>query len=220
MKNGSDRQIKASAEYTVPQDVVPDLSESAKFFPHGRILRALGDRLQKDGLIEFTMQIRDGRYVVSGPVTVDARPSLLQAIFSLGRARNKPAQAVREIQYSISDLLSFESEARLQRRQTGQMTNPHTPAQILRAVAGYLDKREGSRLIGITIKERWVTIEYLTADGRVQNEKQDFDYFYDYWVSMYTRRANRPDLARPGDPTLVVTWEAHSQRHKLSEVPH
>ncbi len=222
MNIGNDRQGKASAEYTVPRDVVPDLSESAKFFPHGRILRALGDLLHKDGLTEFEMHFRDGLYVVSGTASITAmpRPSLLQTILSLGRAsKHKPALAMREAQYSIADLLSYDSEARAQRRQTSQLTDPHMPSELLRAVAGYLDKREGSRLIGITIKERWVTIEYLTADGRAQKEKQDFEYFYDYWVRMYTRRSNRPDLPSTSDPTLFVTWEPSLRRHKLTQSP-
>ncbi len=222
MTISTNTQNLGPAQYTVPRDVVPNMGESAKFFPHGRILRALGDLLQKDGLVEFELQIRDGIYCVQGPPVSVAAPrlSLWQKIFALGSAdKGEQREIPRELQYSVADLLSYDSEARAQRRQTGQMTDPHVPSQILRGVASYLDKRKDSRLIGIAIKDRWVTIEYLTADGQAQKEKQDFEYFYDYWVKMYTRRSSRPDLPAPSDPTLFVTWEARQRRHKLSEIP-
>ena len=210
------------AQFTVPQDVVPDRNESAKFFPHDRILRILGELSQKERLVEFELQIRDGLYWVQGPPTPVAapRPSLLRKVLGLGRvADGTQTEVRRELQYTIADLLSYDSEARAQRRQTGQLTDPHVPSQILRGVASYLDKRKGSRLIGIVIKERWVTIEYLTADGQARRERQDFDYFYDYWVKMYTRRSSRPELPPASEPTLYVTWETRLRRHKLSENP-
>lgn len=222
MTIANNHQKTVPAQYTVPRDMVPDLAESAKFFPHGRTLRALGDLLKNEGLAEFELRIRDGLYCVQGPLVqvVAPRPSLLQRIFSFGLADSgKPISTRRELQYSVADLLSFDAEARAQRRQTGKMTDPHTPSQILRGVASYLDNREGSRLIGISIKDRWVNIEYLTDDQKVHVEKQDFEYFYDYWVKMYVRRSNRPDLPPPSDSTLYVTWETRLRRHKLSEIP-
>lgn len=222
MTIATNKQKIVPAQYTVPRETAPDMGESAKFFPHGRILRALGDRLQQDGLVEFELQIRNGIYCVQGSTTpvLAPRPSLLRKILSLGRPEPSKRSVIRrELQYTIADLLSYDSEARAQRRQSGELTDPHVPSQILRGVASYLDKRKGSRLIGVVIKDRWVTIEYLSADGQVQKERQDFEYFYDYWVKMFTRRSNRPELPAPSDPTLFVTWEARLRRHKLSEIP-
>jgi len=209
----------APAEYQVPQDVVPDWTESTKFFPHGRILRALGELLQQDRYCEFELQIRDGTYAVRGQALAPAvgRKSLMQKILSLGKGRKstKP-HVVPEKRYSMSDLLTFESQAREQRKQTSEMPDPYSLGQILRGVGCYLDKREGSRLVGVTVKERWVTIEYLTTNGQTQKEHQDFEYFYDYWVKMYMQRSSRPKLPLSSDPTLFVTWQSDLRRHTLA----
>jgi hypothetical protein len=98
------------------------------------------------------------------------------------------------------------------------MTEPYSTAQILRGVGGYLDKRKGSRLRSVSVKDRWVTIHYVTADGREQKESQDFEYFYNFWIKMYLQRSDRNQLAKPSDPTLYVTWESGRRQHTLSRV--
>ena len=110
--------------------------------------------------------------------------------------------AVRQLRYSITDLLDSETEGRERRKQSSQMPDPYSISQILRGIGCFLDKREGSRLLGVTVKDRWVAIDYVTADGREQKETQDFEYFYDYWVKMYMQRSNRSKLPPPSDPTL------------------
>ena len=57
------------------------------------------------------------------------------------------------------------------------MPDPYSISQILRGIGCFLDKREGSRLLGVTVKDRWVAIDYVTADGREQKETSGFRVF-------------------------------------------
>jgi len=214
-------QKPALAEYQVPPEATETLSESIKFFPHGRILRTLGSLLQQVGLTEYELRVSGDIYMVRGQIAEQNSPprSLLKKMFGFKRAELTGHHgAPRELQYSITDLLDCETARRDRRQQPSQMPDPYSAAQILRSVGYFLDKREGSRLLGVIVKDRWVVIDYLTADGRAQKEKQDFDYFYDYWVKMYMQRSTRAKLASPNEPTLYVTWESGIRQHRLSKV--
>lgn len=215
-------QSSALAEYQVPSEASEPLSESIKFFPHDRILRTLGALLQQAGFTEYHLRVSGDAYTVLGQIAKEnsAPRSLLRKIFSFNRDEQKRHHEIqRELRYSVTDLLDCETERREQRQQPSQMPDPCSAAQILRSVGCFLDKREGSRLLGVTVKDRWVAIDYVTADGHRQTEKQDFEYFYDYWVKMYMQRSNRGKSPPPSEPTLYVTWESGRRQHKLSRDP-
>jgi len=209
-------------KYQVGSEVAEDLAETIKYFPHQRFLRTLGQVLQRDGFTEFELSVDDQGYVSRGAVVAQngASPSLIRKIFGLGAAPKRAAKPlICERRYSISDIVNIEGLVREQRTQAGQMPDPHSLSQLLRGVGCFLDKREGSRLRGVTVKDRWVSIDYMTADGREQTEKQDLEYFYDFWVKMYLQRRDRSKLPPPNDPTLFVTWEGRQRLHKLSRLP-
>lgn len=218
MKTSNERNT-AFVEYHVPAVAPDSISESTRYFPYDRILRTLGSALERDGFSEFDLQVSDNGYAVCGSFLAEkyVSPSFFRRILGLentGKGVAKPA--IREVHYSIADLLTFETEAREKRKQSSQMPDPYSLSQILRGVGCYMDKREGSQLTRVGVKNRWVTIEYLARNGRLEKAHQDFDYFYDYWVKMYTQRGNRPKLPSLSDPTLLVTWESSLRQHKIS----
>jgi hypothetical protein len=67
--------------------------------------------------------------------------------------------------------------------------------QLLRSTGCYLDRKSGISLSGIAVKNRWVTVSYVTAEGRIERTKAAPDFFYDYWIKMYLRRRDLPDSA-------------------------
>jgi hypothetical protein len=218
----SHSQNTALAEYNVPSAATENLAESTKFFPHDRILRTLGALLQQAGFTEYELRVNGAVYAILGQVAKQhsAPRSLLRRFFGFsGTGEQCQQPAVRQLQYSITDLLNCETESRERRQQSSLMPDPYSTSQILRGVGCFLDKREGSRLLGVTVKDRWVAIDYVTADGREQKETQDFEYFYNYWVKMYMQRSSRDKLPPPSDPTLYVTWESGRRQHRLSRIP-
>jgi len=206
-------------EHQSPFVVADDSSDAMQYLPYDRILRTLGSMLQRESLEEFELQRSDDVYRVRGQSSRlnSGRLSLFERLFGSGRfMRNSDRAARGELRYSVSDILSFETDVRAQRKESNEIPDPYIPSQILRGVGCYLDKREGSRLVGVKVKNRWVTIDYLARDGRLEKAFQDFEYFYDYGIKMYVQRSNRSKLPPPSDPTLFVTWEGAQKRHKLS----
>jgi hypothetical protein len=214
-------QNLALGEFHVAASNTDELTESIKFFPHDRILRSLGALLQQAGFTEFELRVSRGLYTACGQISenTSAPRTLLQRMFWFSGAHNKRrGPAVLQLQYSISDILNCETESRQRRKQPSQMPDPFSASQILRGIGRFLDKRAESRLLGLTVKNRWVTIDYI-AGGNKQKETQDFEYFYNYWVKMYLQRSNRAQLPPPRDPTLYVSWECARRQHTLSRAP-
>ena len=199
-----------------------DSSYVVQYLAYDRILRSLGSMLEQESLVEFELQLSDDVYTIRGrPTRRNSRAlSWLERIFGSGQSLRDSHQAVVvERRYPVGEILQFESDFQALRKEDRQMPEPYGPSQILRGVGGYIDKREGCRLVGVSVKDRWVTINYLARDGRPEKACQDFEYFYDYGIKMFMQRSNRSKLPPPSDPTLRVIWEARQQRHKLSRNP-
>lgn len=221
MKQTSTHNSK-SFEYEDSSRVAEERSEAKIFFPYHRILRVLGSMLQRESLAEFQIRHSEDVYTIRGqsPRQTSGCLSLLGRIFGTGKSmRNSDLAATGALRYSVSDILHFEADERALRKESSEVPDPYAPSQILRGVGCYLDKREGSRLESVGVKNRWVTFDYLARDGRLEKAYQDFDYFYDYGVKMYMQRSNRTRLPPPSDPTVFVTWEGAQKRHKLSRTP-
>jgi len=189
-------------------------------------LRALGQAIEKFKFSAFDLQLQSGIYVVTGrAVCVDnVRFSFPRFVLNLLRGA-RPARTVTatvgdtELRFLPEEIEKFEIRGRIKRQDPSGMPDPYSVSQILRGAGSYLDHREVAVLEGITLKDRWVTVRYRTMEGRLEQAKQDLEYFYDYWVKMYLRRSNRSELPPPRDPTLFVTWEGARKTHRLSDIP-
>lgn len=215
-----DREQKSSFnERKISSGSADDSSDAVQYSTYDRILRSLGSMLEQEGLVEFELQVGDDVYTIRGrPSRKNSRAlSLLERIF--GSGRNSHQAVMVERRYPVGEILQFEAELLALRKEDRQIPEPHGPSQLLRGVAGFLDKREGCRLVHVSVKDRCVTIDYVARDGRPEKACQDFEYFYDYGVKMFLQRSNRGKLPPPSDPTLFVTWEGRQKRHTLACIP-
>jgi hypothetical protein len=221
MKPGSEQKSIIN-ERKISSGSADDSSDAVQYLAYDRILRSLGSILEQESLMEFELQLSDDVYTIRGrPARRNSRRlSLLERIFGSGKSlRNSHQAAMVELRYPVGEILQFEAELHVLRKEDRQIPEPYGASQILRGVGGYLDKREGCRLVRVSVKDRWVTINYLARDGRPEKACQDFEYFYNYGVKMFMQRSNRCKLPPPNDPTLFVTWEGAQKRHKLSRIP-
>lgn len=189
-----------------------------------RVLRTLGIILEQQRFSAFDLRVENDTCVVKGLAQRAEinRPSVLEQIRGLfgGSSRYTVTndKTIRlELSFSMAEIAAMETRVQEQRRAASKMPDPFCLSQILRGVGCYLDKRLGSELIGVTIKDRWVTMVYRTADGRMERTHQDFEYFYNYSVKMYMHRSNREKQPPSSDPTLFITWEEHHKTHTLSQ---
>ena len=121
------------------------------------------------------------------------------------RRRSREGQEIK-LRYTSKEIRQLDTEARRLRKDSKKTPDPHSLSQVLRGAGSYLDSRN-IQLAGVTVKDRWITLRYRTPEGRIEEAKQDIEYFFNYWVKMYLRRRNRSVVRSASDPTLIVTWE-------------
>lgn len=191
-----------------------------------RQLRALGQALEKFSFSAFDLELRSGTYVVTGQAVAVENVKFSFARFVRGLLGGSPVRTTVsgtgnqiDLRFSPEEIERFDVRGRVKRQDASKMPDPYSISQILRGAGSYLDNRDVTALVGISLKEKWVTVSYQTAAGRLEQAKQDLEYFYDYWVKMYLRRSNRAKLPAPSDPTVFVTWQGIQKAHEVFNVP-
>lgn len=180
-----------------------------------RRLRALGQALEKFSFSAFDLELRSDSYLVKGTAICSENLKFSFSRFIRELLHGSAAQPALscidsrvDLQFSHQEVEHFDLRGRVKRQDANRMPDPYSISQILRGAGSYLDNRDATQLIGISMKGKWVTVMYETVEGRLEQAQQDLEYFYDYWVKMYLRRSNRVRPAPPRDPTVLVTWKS------------
>lgn len=183
-----------------------------KSFAHR--LRALGQSLEKFNFSAFDLELSSGNYFVTGRVGSVENVKFSFSRFarnllrgSLGRPTPTCTDSRVDLCFSPEEIECFDVRGQIRRQDSGKLPDPYSISQILRGAGAYLDRREVTSLVTISLKGKWVSLSYQSAAGRVEQAHQDLEYFYDYWVKMYLRRSNRAKPPAPSDPTVLVTWQ-------------
>ena len=189
-------------------------------------LRALGQALEKFKFSAFDLELKSGIYVVTGrAVTADeikfSFSRFLRELFqgTMPRTTLTYAQNQMDLRFSPDEIEQFDARGKVKRQDSSKMPDPYSISQILRGTGSYLDNRDVATLSAISLRGKWVTVTYESTEGRLEQAKQDLEYFYDYWVKMYMRRSNRSKLPPPSEPTLFVTWKGIQNAHGVGNVP-
>jgi hypothetical protein len=222
------KQSKAQSEITVAGDNAPAGPSGVRAVDvpgFARQLRALGQALEKFSFSAFDLELKSGSYLVRGRAisTENVRFSFLRFVRELLRGTTaRPMLSCSDGQldlcFSPEEIEKFDVRGRVKRQDASKMPDPYSISQILRGAGSYLDNRDVMSLIGISLKGKWVTVSYQTAEGRLEQAQQDLEYFYDYWVKMYLRRSNRAKVPPPSDPTVLVTWQGVQRAHGIPNV--
>jgi hypothetical protein len=194
-----------------------------KAFSYAKQLRALGQDLEARNVLSLDLEMEEGFYIVRGQTRASKAGELsfarLLRVFicnfcSASAQPSSPSQI--DLRYAPKDIAQLESRGRENRKASHHMPDPYSLSQILRGAGSYLDNRTGACPVGITVKDQWMTLRYQNAEGRLEQAKQDVEYFYDYWVKMYLRRSDRPKLPPHNDPSLIVEWNSINKRLSLA----
>lgn len=188
-----------------------------------RQLRALGQALERFSFSAFDLELRSGTYLVTGTAISTENIKFSFSRFVRELLRGSSAKAIVtcddsqvDLRFSPEEIERFEERGKVRRQDPSKMPDPYSLSQILRGAGSYLDNRDVTTLMGISLKGKWVTVSYQTVEGRLEQAQQDLEYFYDYWVKMYLRRSNRAKLPAPSDPTVLVTWQGIQRSHGIS----
>ena len=175
----------------------------------------MGQALEAQHVFSLDLELKGGLYVVRGKVTAadyaqSSFSGFIQDFISgVGSAlTGGPRRSSYEIDlsYQLKDIEELDSKGRAHRRNGDQNPDPYSLAQKLRGVGSFLDYPPEVTLTGILVEDRWVTVRYRTAEGRIEQAKQDVTYFYNYWVRMYLRRNLRQKLTLPDESMVTVNW--------------
>jgi hypothetical protein len=223
-QNIAKREILLAEDNRTSDDKNEPHGGGSQSFAHQ--LRALGQALEKFSFSAFDLELRSGTYLVTGRAVSaeNVRFSFPRFVRELLRgAAGRPAVTCTgsqiDLRFSPEEIERFDVCGRIRRQDGGKMPDPYSISQILRGAGSYLDHRDVTSLVGISLKEKWVTVVYQTAEGRLEQAQQDLEYFYDYWVKMYLRRSNRAKLPPPSEPTVFVTWRGIQKVPGISNVP-
>ena len=164
---------------------------------YARDLRAIGQALEEKNLLFFDLEFEGDGYVVHGKAHPSAAggQSLISGmrglISSLLTGESPRPSTEIELRFTANEIHRMDDARRESRRDSNRAPDAHSVSQLLRGAGAYLDRQRNVSLIGITVAERWVTLRYRTAEGRLEETKQDIEFFYNYWVKMYLQRSNR-----------------------------
>jgi hypothetical protein len=200
-----------SRDYFAPVNdpLLDEAASSAEKVSYARALRTIGLALEKHRFAAFGLRVEDDTYVVKGiiPSVELLKPSLFRSFcdlfikpWTLSRRENKTDEL--ELRYSHRELEEMDHDVRMQRSETPEIPDPHSISQLLRGIGCYLDKRAHSKLVGVSIKDRWVTIKYQSSNGQLLKTHEDIEYFYNFWVKMYLQRSSRPSVPQISAPTV------------------
>jgi len=214
MANGSQLRKMETAPKLSPADaldaenkkeVIHNAPELSSIPFYARDLRVVGQMLESRDVVTADLVLVADTYIIQGRMKVSRRSG---SLLSLLRNRIMPvkfrpaADAESQklspetviLRRNFEDIAEFDSRARCFRNKVNGMPDPYALSQILRSAGAYLDTRKGSYLVGIMLREKDMTIRFETASRRLEEMRQDIDYFYDYWVKMYLRRHKRSQL--------------------------
>lgn len=200
------RDCYETLETTSLEEEAPPLANPSSY---AQTLRTLGHALENHRFVGLEIRVEFDTYVIKGSVAPRERTKLslfhsLQVLFSRPGAPARQATDEIELRYSLSEIQNLHARERGERSEFPETPDPHSLSQLLRGIGCFLDKRINDKLVGVAVRDRWVTIMHRSRDGQLLKTRQDIEYFYNFWVKMYLHRSSRPSAPPPSEPTFFV----------------
>lgn len=163
-------------------------------------LRATGQLLEALNIESFTLRVDDNDFLIRERVPrrdreIKVRESLASA-WKIIQARDagfmKSFHSTGVLQFRIKqeDIARLEREGQTRRQNSSKAPETGAPSQILRAIGGYVDQKDG-RLLEVSKYDQNVYFEYELSSRETFMEQFTVSSLYDYWVKMYLKRSGR-----------------------------
>jgi hypothetical protein len=174
---------------------------------YSQTLRAIGQDLEARHVKAFDVEHQNEDYFVwvrSEISSSEKSPPLKAGWKAFRRSRSRlpdqPAaqkensaepegSGAYQLRYSPEDVDRLERAGQARRREPNRTPDAHSLSQLLRALGGYISRRN-VRLVAISWREDSVSVVYQTTEGRRELDNFRLDSIYDLWVHMYVRRTN------------------------------
>ncbi|HWP60118.1 MAG TPA: hypothetical protein VNL14_19650 [Candidatus Acidoferrales bacterium] len=180
-----------------------DLAEPPSAFSYAQLFRTIASALAKLQVESFDLNIKEGVCEVRGFAKALPGPSEQRAHHLTGawrRLRSRffspPAGAPFELRYTRASLRELELAGIAQRTNALRYPEPESFTETLRAVGAFLDSK-GAKLSRLSMRGRWITLEYKSPQGHLVVEEHTAASLYSFWASMCAQRANAGQIS-PG----------------------
>ena len=168
---------------------------------YARTLRAIGHALESLHVEAFDLESNGKGYHVRGEAKAhllensplqNLLKSGLRAVWRTlqGPYQPPPSPVALELHYSPEDIERLDSEGRERRSDPKGMPDTFRLSQALRLVGAYIDLK-GARLLGLSMRDQWITLRYETAQALRRVEEHRIASLQDLSVNRYLHRSNR-----------------------------
>ena len=170
---------------------------------YSSLLRPVGQILESLRIDNFTLRVEDtgvsvrGRQPEAPKEPAPPQAMSLRVVWQSLRGKKQapaeepqPSSGILELNYTQEDISRVDDEAKSRRIDAGGRPEAHALSQILRAVGGVVDQKQG-RLISVTKEGQTITVEYESTLKQKIVEQFTSATLYDFWVRMYLRRSSR-----------------------------
>jgi hypothetical protein len=147
---------------------------------YGQTLRAIGQALEAQRVIAFSLKSEGGSFVVQG----EAAKS--RTVLALLR-REKP---FGQRNFNTQDINRLEHEGRARRKEPHRLPDFNSLSNILRAVGAYIDMNRG-QLLEVCKRDQNVMILFQNHLGHPQLEERTTRFLSDLGVRLYQKRQKR-----------------------------
>jgi hypothetical protein len=165
---------------------------------YAQILRTVGQMLEALDVQSFVLTAEGDEYTVSTSRTDKLQQGAGTSLRFWWRrlcsadpqSNGDPSSGVVELHYTDAEIVRKDFEGQGKRTGAGA-PEPHAISQVLRAVGGFIDQKQG-RLIEVRKEDQNVQFEYELSSNARGCERFTVATLYDYWVKMYLNRSGRP----------------------------
>ena len=148
--------------------------------PYDLTLRAIGQALEAQSVIAFSLKGEGAGFVVQGESAKN------RTVLALLR-RGKP---FGQRNFSAQDINRLEHEGRARRKEPNRLPDFRSLSNILRAIGAYIDMNRG-RLLEVCKRDQNVIILFQNQQGHPQLEERTTRFLSDFGIRLYQKRQRK-----------------------------
>ena len=166
-------------------------------FNFSQSLRVVGQLLEALNITSFTLRVDDGSFLVRERVPRSNREITVRnshaATWEIIKARDAEFKAsfdttgVLQFRVMQEDIAVLERIGRSLRHNSNKAPDTSGPAQVLRAIGGYVDQKNAQPLL-VSKNNQNIYFEFEAPSREIFTEHFTISSLYDFWVNMVLRR--------------------------------
>lgn len=168
---------------------------------YAQAFRVIGATLETLEVENFDLEIKNLEYWIRGCAKATAKPMPVEGRKVFGnwlkmrkRLFSQQSGAAFELHYTQDNLRELELKGQAQRGTSQDYPEAQSLSEILRSVGELLDLKHVC-LSRLSMRGRWITLHYKSAQGHLVVEEHTAASLYSFWVGLCARRSGGDKIA-------------------------